>query len=314
MQGDLRRAEEAHGDAAAAGSARSITSYSVILPRTRNHSARAGKAADEGDAAGEADLAAVGMAAEHEVGLVGEGLAKGIGSVCEKDPAGALGDVLGGALEVVGLIVGGVVDAGEVKALAVALEVGALIEEHRQADGFEHGNLTEEVVVAEDAEARAAQGGDDRLGEGEGLGKGAGEVVAEIAGDDGGVVVEGAQELDNAGGESGVGVEVKVRDLQEAEPVEGAGEAGEVPGVLLDAKVAEVAAGALPEACGFEEPGEEVEGALPQGDAEVAVLKGIAGVLEALAADAPGVGAGAESGLELALLGGEWLGGRGHGR
>ena len=86
----------------------------VVGPGAGELGGRATSVADEGDAAGQTDLSAVGVAGEHEVETVEARLVVDLGTVGEQDAAGALRDAAAGGLEVVGAVKVWIVEAGEI--------------------------------------------------------------------------------------------------------------------------------------------------------------------------------------------------------
>ena len=202
---------------------------------------------DDGAEQGEADLASVGVAGEHEVDDVTAGM--------EDDLVGVVGGVAheqdgavwagGNGVVQIGLAGGGVGDAGEPEALAVALDGEVLVVEDGDlgaGHGFgDDGVADGGVVVAHDAEALGAGEIAENLGAAVGgsLGEGEGEraVADEVAGEEEQVGGERVDVGDDAREEGGVGVlvEVDVGELDDAVVVEGLGEVGDGDGAGEDA-------------------------------------------------------------------------------
>jgi hypothetical protein len=167
----------------------------VVGPGAGELGGRATSVADEGDAAGQADLSAVGVAGEHEVETVVACLVVDLGTVGEQDAAGAWRDAAAGGLEVVGAVKVRIVDAGKMQMLSVALNGGFFVEEHTESGGFEMRDDFDDVVVAEDSEGAGSEGVGDPSDVAEAIVEVASRVVGKVAGDDG-EVVRGAVEED----------------------------------------------------------------------------------------------------------------------
>ena len=221
MHGHFRRAVEAGGDAAGTGAAGGVAVESVVGPGAGELGGRATSVADEGDAAGQADLSAVGVAGEHEVETVVERLVVDLGTVGEQDAAGALRDAAAGGLEVVGAVKVRIVEAGEMQILSVALNGGVFVEEHTESGGFEMRDDFDDVVVAEDREGTGSEGVGDPPDVAEAIVEVASRVVGKVSGDHGEIMRCLFDEGNEAVGETGNAIEVEVGKLKEAEAVEG---------------------------------------------------------------------------------------------
>ena len=90
-----------------------------------------------------------------------------------------------GTREVVGAVVVAIVDADQPDRLAALLDRGGLVDQHPDPEALEVGDLLDEVVVAEDAEAaeRAAELGREHRHLRRDLLVGAEGAVAEVTGD-----------------------------------------------------------------------------------------------------------------------------------
>ena len=244
--GDLGGAVEADGEADRAEAAVDVElgfavgeveeAFDVLLAEGREA---------EGRKEREADLAAVGVAGEDEVGAAGAGMAQdGVGEVrlVAHDDEGAVELGGDGAIEV-GLAVGDVAEAGEPETLAVALDGKVLVDERGDAvadEGSEDVLGTDlGVVVAEDGIAQGAlevlEDGGAALGglEGEAVGAGAG--ADEVSGEQDQVGLELVDPVDGVLEEGGLGelLEVDVAELGDAEAVEGVRQAGDVDVAVL---------------------------------------------------------------------------------
>jgi hypothetical protein len=193
---------------------------------------------DERAGEGESDLAAVGVAGEHDIDegeagmlhdMVGE-----VGFVAHEDAWLVDVDVgRDGEIEV-GVAGAGVVGAGEPKEITAAFEGDVAVDEDGGAVGFQGRDdvvgADVDVVIAEDAEAlRGFELGENfgtNAGSVPGDGKLAGAAADVVAGDEDDFGFEAVDLFDNAFEEEGLGVllEVDVRDLDEAETDEGVGE------------------------------------------------------------------------------------------
>jgi hypothetical protein len=244
--GDFGGAVEAEGHAYRAEAAVDVELHVVDLEEAFDVLlAHGGK--DEGADDGEADLAAVGVAGEHEVDGGEAGMAADVvgvvGLVAEQDGGGAVGEVGDGEVEV-GVAGSGVVGSAEPEDVAAALDGGVAVDEDGQAVGFEGrddvGWAGDGVVVAEDAEALGnLEAGEDLCADAGGLpgeGEGQGAVADEVAGDDDELGVEGVDLVDDLFEEPGLGelFEVDVGDLDEAEVLEGVGQIGDGEGAVDD--------------------------------------------------------------------------------
>src|SRR4029077_6630035 len=116
MQRDLRRAIEARRHDGDACAGRRVADHPVMIETAVPN--RAGEHAVERDrnAAGQADLAAMGVAGEQDVEISVRGLPVDLRRVRQEDRELAVRNPFGGLLDIVHAIVMGVVDAGEVNA------------------------------------------------------------------------------------------------------------------------------------------------------------------------------------------------------
>ena len=198
----------------------------------------------EGAEAGDADLAAVGMAGEDEVDERAAGMGGdvvGVVGLVGHEEDGGVGGGGDGEREV-GLADGEVVGAGEEEVLALALDADVLVDEQGQAVVFEmapdDAGIDLGVVVAEDSETLGAGEGMEQLGAacggGERDGDGHGAAGAEIAGNEDEVGGEGVDAVDDAAEEEVFGelYEVDVGELDDAEAVEGGGQVADVEGAV----------------------------------------------------------------------------------
>jgi hypothetical protein len=248
--GDLGGAVEADGEADGAEAAVDVE---LGLAAGKTEEAFGVLLAEGGEAEwweeGQADLSAVGVAGEDEVGAAGAGVAQdGVGEVGlvahDEERAVELGG--DGAVEV-GHGGADALEAGEPEALAVVLDGEVLVDERGDAVG---GEGVEDafgadlgVVVAEDGEAKGALEVAEDLGttdgglEGEGVVTGAGADV--VAGEEDEVGLELVDAVDGVLEEGGLGVllEVDVAELGDAEAVEGVGEAGDVDVAVLEGEL-----------------------------------------------------------------------------
>ena len=203
---------------------------------------------DEGAEDGEADLAAVGVAREHEVdereaGVLDDRLDV-IGLVAHEDHGCTR---VGGNGEIqVGDTGSGVVGAGEPEEVATALEGEVAVDQDGSAVGLEWGNdvigTDVDVVIAEDAEALGSFESGEDLGSYAGcfpgLAEGEGSAADEVSGDEDKVRSHGIDLRDHVLQEVGLGelFEVDVAELNDPEVLEavgeiadGDGEAGDLP-------------------------------------------------------------------------------------
>ena len=132
-----------------------------MSPGAEELGGRAAAVPDESVAAGEADLAAVGVSAEHEVEAIAACLVVDFGAVREKDAAGARRDTVAGGFEIVGAVEVRVIGAGDPELLAVVFDRDIFVEEDAESGLFEMRDDFDDVVVAEDGEGAGLEGGGD---------------------------------------------------------------------------------------------------------------------------------------------------------
>ena len=201
---------------------------------------------DERAEEGEADLASVGVAGEHEVDERGARVEEYVVDVVrlvgheDDGPVGAGGD---GEVEV-GVAGSGVFDAAQPDAGAVALDGDVPVDEDRDAVALQsvddEGPVYSYVVIAEDGVAEGAgEGGEDLGAAMDGVvagDEGEGAEGDEVPGDEDKVGVEGVDAFDDAIEEVrlGVLVDVDVAYLDDAVAVEGSGEVADGDGALDD--------------------------------------------------------------------------------
>ena len=218
---------------------------------------------DERAKEGEADLASVGVAGEHEVHkgaswMLGDDVGE-VGLVGHENDgtvwAGGYGQIE------VGPAGSGVVYAAEPEAGALVVDGEALIDQDGDADRFEavddEGGADGHVVIAQDTVAEGAFDGAEDVGAGVGgvVGgdEGDGSLCDEVAGEENEVGGEGVDFVDDALEEGGLGelVEVDVGELDDAVAVEGGGEVGDGDGLGEDGElVAGDFAGVESKCCG----------------------------------------------------------------
>ena len=199
--------------------------------------------------AGNADLAAVGVAGEDEVDertevVVGD--AVGVVGLVRHEEDGCVGGCGEGGGEV-GLLGGEAVDAAKEEVLVVSFEADVLVDEQGQAVGFEvaadDAGADERVVIAEDAVTQGTGEGGEQLGAagggGERDGEGHGAAGAEVAGDEDEIGGEGVDLGDDAVEEIVFGelFEMDIGKLDDAEAVEGGGQVAEVEGGMGDGEL-----------------------------------------------------------------------------
>ncbi len=244
-QGDLWRAVETEGKPYGADAAVDVELHlveAIVAPRIFFAHGRQ----DEGSDKGQADLAAVGVAGEHEVDEWAAGVGSddvGVVGLVRHEDDGCVG--FGGDGEVeVGMAGAGVVDATEPDAGSVAVDGEELIDQDGGAFAGEgaddHGGVNGDVVVAEDGVAQGGGDGGEDLGAAVGgvigVEEGKGAVGDEVSGEEDEVGGERVDLVDDAFEEEGFGVlvEVNVADLNDAVAVEGGGQVGDGDGVGND--------------------------------------------------------------------------------
>lgn len=263
VEGDLRGAVEADRDDGGAETDGGVSVHGGVGPGTGAEVAGEALVEGDGDGAGEADLATVGVSAEHEVEAGVGGLAVDLGGVGEEDGDGVSRDVGGGVVDVVGAVVVGVVDAGEVEVLVAASDGDGLIEEHGDTHGFDGGEHADAVVIAKDGEDWAVEVAAD-LSEGvKRCDEGTEGLSAEVAGKDAEVVLEGGEEFDETPHGTGVHVGVEVGEVEDGEAVEERWQAGEEDVVVTDLDAGGVVVAAAVETGELEQEAQGGVGGVP---------------------------------------------------
>lgn len=239
--GDLGWAVEAEGNAYGADAAVDIELHPFQLEEALGVPF-AHRRKDEGGEEGQADLAAVGVACEHDVDeRAARVLEDGVGVVgfVRHEDDGAVG--LRGNGEVEAWVGGaGIVDCAEPEAGAVALDGEVFVDEDGDAVGGEgvddERRADRGVVVAEAGVAQGAGEGTEYLGTvvggGPAVEEGERAVGDEVSCEQDHVCGESVNVADDALEEERFGelVEMDIADLRDAEAVEGAGKIGDSEG------------------------------------------------------------------------------------
>jgi hypothetical protein len=170
-----------------------------------------------------------------------------LGAVGKQDLAGVFGHVFLGGRKVMGAKKSRIVDPDQPEALVggAGWDQGSrFIEQAAQSCAFQSGDDVQAVVISEDGKGGLGKVGQEFESGCQGRGGVAQFPLAEIAGDYGGLngvlgieVSRSGQSENDGGRQSVVEIEVEVGKLEQAEAVEGAGQGGEDPIVLLDAKI-----------------------------------------------------------------------------
>ncbi len=240
---DLRGAVEAKGNADGADTAIHVQLRATDAVKTVREESAEGRQG-EGAYAGDADLAAVGVAGEDEIDVVAArvgGDCGGIVGLVRHQQDRRIG-VWGNRQIQVRLAKGDVVHTGEKDVSAAVVDADVLVDEQRQAIGLHvvanDARADDGIVVAEDAEAnRAGEGAEDFGAAGSG-GEGDinrhGATTGEVAGDEQEVGLERVDLVNDAAEKEILGVllEVDVGDLDEAESAERRGQVGQEKGAL----------------------------------------------------------------------------------
>lgn len=243
--GEFGGAVEAEGEAYCADASIDVElhvvevkdSFDVLLAHGRE---------DQRADVGEADLAAVGVAGEHEVDEREAGMPDDpvdIIRLMAHEEDGCVGPGGDGVVEV-GSAGAGVVGATQPEDVVTAFNGGVAVDEDGGSVGLEGANdvlgTDADVVVAEDAEAlRRFECGED-LGCGScglpGDGVGPGSTADEVSGDEDEVGLEGIDLGDHAFEEVGLGelLEVDIAHLDDAEALKGVGEIADGDGAVRD--------------------------------------------------------------------------------
>lgn len=260
MEDDFRWAVEADREVAGSGTGGGIAAEGSDLPGSPEELRRDFGHGDQGAATGEADLASVGMAAEHQVGAGGGCLGGDLGAVAEEDPGQAGAGRSHGPGDVVGLEEVGIVDPGEQKAGSAFADDDRIVVEEIHPLADEAGPDGEGVVVAEDAVDPA--GGTANRSEDPGHGNlarflaVAGDVV-KIAGEDRHFVAAFLDTGADYRHQGGVEIDMKVGELEDPEAIESGWPSGDPVAEAGQAEVKEIAVSVLVETGGLESPAEE---------------------------------------------------------
>jgi hypothetical protein len=113
----------------------------------------------DGDGAGQADLAAVGMAAQQQIETGVRRLAIDLRRVRQEDGEPVVGNIGRCLFDVVDAIIMRIVDAGQVDRFTVARNGLALVEQHPDSHFFESGNHANGIVVSQHAIDAAVEAG-----------------------------------------------------------------------------------------------------------------------------------------------------------
>jgi hypothetical protein len=243
--GDLGWAVEAEGQAYGADASVDVELH-VVEVEEALHVLDAHGWKDERADEGQAELAAVGVAGEHEIGQreawVPDEAVDVVWLVTEYD-AGGVGLGWDGEAGVWG-VDAGVVEAAEPEVVAAALDGDVAVDEDRRTVGFERiddvGFADHGVVVAEDAEALGGfEAGEDfgaDAGRFPGVLVGEGASADEVAGDEDEFGVEQVDLANDLFEEPGLGelFEVEIADLDDAEALEGVGQVADGEGAVGD--------------------------------------------------------------------------------
>lgn len=92
VQHDLRWAEKSDRHTARTGACRSVALHGFVLPGTMDHAPWAACIGENGEAAGQADLSAMGMPTQHQVVIDGGCSPIGFGRAGQQDADGVAGD------------------------------------------------------------------------------------------------------------------------------------------------------------------------------------------------------------------------------
>lgn len=247
-EGDFGGAAEADGQVDGADAAIDVELHAVELKGAVDvFAAHVGQ--EHGREKRQADLAAVGVAGEHEVDVaeVADGVGE-VGLVAEEDDGCARGLGRDGLGEV-GNVEVGVGEAADPEAVAAEVDAFTAVVEDGECVFLKRGDdagLVDAVVVAEGAEAeRAGEATEDFCAD-FGVLAVAGPVAGvggdEVAGEGDHVGLEGVDLCDNAAEEE-IFVEVavvEVGDLGDAKAVKGGRQIGEASGVFEDGDVVAV--------------------------------------------------------------------------
>ena len=194
---------------------------SVVRPRADELGGRTAPVADEGDAAGQTDLSAMGVSAEHEVEAVMPRFLEGFRAVGKQNRAGALRDPAPRGIQIVRAVEMRIVDAGKPKFFAGAVDRDVFVEQDAQAGRFEVRGDFDDVVVAEDGQSPRPERSGDARDIRQTVVKISGRMVGEVAGDDGQIVRRLFDQPEESLGEPLDAIEMEVGKMKQTEAVEG---------------------------------------------------------------------------------------------
>src|SRR5262249_54932740 len=149
VQGDFRRTVEAHRHHRRSGADRRVAGHAPMAPRAGAEPPRHRRLERDRNSARQANLAAVGVAAQQQIESGLGRLAKDLRRMREQDGKVIARNAGGGLADVVHAIEVRVVDAGKMNALSPALDRHAFVEQHADAHVLERRHHADRVVIAQ---------------------------------------------------------------------------------------------------------------------------------------------------------------------
>src|SRR4051794_37211020 len=157
MQRDLRQAIKADWYDTRADTARGVAGHPAIGPRPRDDPSRHHAAANYRHATGQADLATMSMAAEHQVETRMRRLPIDLRRMRHQDRTFAGWNLGGCLLDVVGTEIMRIVDPGDMDCLIAALNRHGFVDQHADSEPLQVDDRTDRVVIAESAVDRTLE-------------------------------------------------------------------------------------------------------------------------------------------------------------
>jgi hypothetical protein len=243
MQSDFRSAEKTCRVGGGAGAPRGVAEHVARLPASSYVAAVAGTVSQDRNLSRQADLTAMGMSAEIEVGPSRDRLRNNFGGMCQQDFESVRRDSGISCSKVMSPIEVRIIDSEQVQRLRLAVDRQRFIEQHAQAATLEIRHLFNEVMIAQDAVDPVLTGEmrQQLLHHGQGYTVVTGGAETEISGYDTEVEALFLQQLSQSCAAVGHAVDMQVGQVQDAQAIEGRGEIGERNQVFYNPEVDGVA-------------------------------------------------------------------------
>ena len=199
-----------------------------------------GSIAVDGKASRQAHLPAVGVTAQHERVAQSRRFPVGFGGMGEEDRRFTDGNRSACPCQIVGSEEVGIVDATDPEAGVAKLQRQGFVKQEGESRLLERGDLGKEIMVAEDRETFRVEEGNQPLHRRKRAVEGTVNLCVVIAGQDNGVVRNGRHDLGDPLHDPVIEIAVEVGELEEAESLEGLGEAGDHGLMFLDTEIEDI--------------------------------------------------------------------------